>query len=322
MSEPGPTPTPAAGEADARIARLGRIVEAIAEHPDPEVRDAAAELLEGLRWLHAEGLARLVDLLARDAALFREALDDPHVSNLLLLHDLVVVDERDRAAAALESVRPFLRGHGGEVQLVAVDEGVVRVRLLGACHGCPSSTATLRQGIERALAEGLPGFRALEVEEGPSGPASGPDPGALDGPDRRAERSAHGDPVSFVPVETLTALEEKARGSGPEGAGDGDGDGGEAVIGPLDDVPEGLHGFLADAVPILLVRIGGRTRAYRNACPGSLLPLHLGAVEDGAVVCPWHGCRFGLETGERIGAGPPLEPLEVEVAGGEARVRW
>lgn len=319
-----PKPDPVPDGPGPRVERLGEIVEALADHPDEAIREAAVELFEGLRWLHAEGLARLVDLLARDSDLFREALDDPHVANLLLLHDLVVVDERDRAAEALESVRPFLRGHGGEVELVAVEEGVVKVRLLGACDGCPSSSATLRQGIERALVEGLPGFRALEVVDGP--PGAPPVGAGLDGPDRRGERSAHGDPVSFVPVETLTALEERARrtrepGDRPDGADD-HAEGGEAVIGPLDDVPEGLHGFLAGEVPVLLVRVGGRTRAYRNVCPGSLLPLHLGGVEDGAVTCPWHGCRFDLATGDRIGAGPALEPLELEISGGEARVRW
>lgn len=319
-------------EADARIARLDAILEAFAEHPDASVREAAAELFEGLRWIHAEGLSRLVDLLAEDRDLFGKALDDPHVANLLLLHDLVFVDERTRALEALETVRPLLRSHGGEVELVAVDDGVVRVRLLGACDGCPSSTATLRQGIESALAEGLPGFAALEVEDGPGGPTAeaataggaSPSPRApagLDGPDRRQARATSGEPVSFVPVETLTALEEKVReeGSptetGPTGTR-------EAVLGPLDDVPDGLHGFLAEGYPVLLVRSGGRLRAYQNTCPGSILPLHLGAVEEGAVTCPWHGCRFDLDSGRRHGEGPPLHPLEVEVVDGETRVRW
>lgn len=308
----------APNETEARIARLDAIVEALADHPDEAVREAVGDLVAGLHWLHAEGLTRLVDLLSEEPDLFRKALDDPHVANLLLLHDLVVVDERNRAAEALESVRPFLRGHGGEVELIAVDEGVVRVRLLGACDGCPSSAATLRQGIERALIEGLPGFRALEVSDGGSTTATGP---GLEGSGHREQRVAGGEPVSFVPVETLTALEEKVRqvekdgGHAPEEARD-------AVIGPLDDIPHGLHGFLVEEYPILLVRLDDRIRAYQNTCPGSLLPLHLGPVQDGAVTCPWHGCRFDLDSGERIGSGPPLHRLDLEIEGGEARLRW
>lgn len=306
-------------ESEARIARLHATIERLTVHPDEAVREAAVDLVEGLRWLHAEGLARLVDLLAEERELFRKALDDPHVANLLLLHDLVMIDERDRAARALESVRPFLRGHGGEVELIAVDEGVVRVRLLGACDGCPSSSATLRQGIERALIEGLPGFRALEVSDGTASGAPGT---GLEGRDHRSERATRGEPTSFVPVETLSALEEKVRRVG-EPDDEAPATDREARLGPLDDVPEGLHGFLVDDYPILLVRLGGRIRAYQNTCPGSLLPLHLGPVEDGVITCPWHGCRFDLDDGARIGgAGPPLHRLALEIEGGEARVEW
>ncbi|WP_085522881.1 NifU family protein [Tuberibacillus sp. Marseille-P3662] len=62
----------------------------------------------------------------------------------------------------LEKLRPFLLRDGGDVELVNVDEGVVRVRLMGACGSCPSSTITLKAGIERALLEEVPGVRELE----------------------------------------------------------------------------------------------------------------------------------------------------------------
>jgi Fe-S cluster biogenesis protein NfuA len=63
---------------------------------------------------------------------------------------------RDKVEAALDKIRPNLRADGGDVQLVDVKEGVVTVRLLGACGGCPMATMTLRQGIERKLKEELP----------------------------------------------------------------------------------------------------------------------------------------------------------------------
>ncbi|MFC4618386.1 NifU family protein [Camelliibacillus cellulosilyticus] len=64
----------------------------------------------------------------------------------------------------LGKLRPFLLRDGGDVELVNVDdeEGIVRVRLMGACGSCPSSTITLKAGIERALLEEVPGFRELE----------------------------------------------------------------------------------------------------------------------------------------------------------------
>lgn len=62
-----------------------------------------------------------------------------------------------RVRTALREVRPFVQSDGGDVEFVAVDaEGVVQVRLLGACIGCPSSAITLTMGIERTLKERVP----------------------------------------------------------------------------------------------------------------------------------------------------------------------
>jgi len=64
---------------------------------------------------------------------------------------------------ALEEVRPMLQADGGDVELVEVTaDGVVRVRLQGACHGCPMSQMTVKNGIEQLLKERVPGV--VEVE--------------------------------------------------------------------------------------------------------------------------------------------------------------
>ena len=63
----------------------------------------------------------------------------------------------DRVAAALDQIRPMMQADGGDVELVDVDdEGVVSVRLQGACHGCPSAAITLTLGIERVLKQHVP----------------------------------------------------------------------------------------------------------------------------------------------------------------------
>lgn len=64
---------------------------------------------------------------------------------------------------ALESVRPALQADGGDVELVEVTaDGVVKVKLVGACGHCPMSTMTLKMGIERTLKEKIPGVREVE----------------------------------------------------------------------------------------------------------------------------------------------------------------
>jgi len=63
---------------------------------------------------------------------------------------------KEKVEAALAKIRPALQADGGDVELVGVEDGVVKVILKGACAGCPMSTITLKQGIERILKEEIP----------------------------------------------------------------------------------------------------------------------------------------------------------------------
>ncbi|WP_458412023.1 NifU family protein [Schinkia sp. CFF1] len=63
----------------------------------------------------------------------------------------------------INKLRPYLQRDGGDCELVDVEDGIVKLRLMGACGSCPSSTITLKAGIERALIEEVPGI--VEVEQ-------------------------------------------------------------------------------------------------------------------------------------------------------------
>ncbi|NIO37843.1 NifU family protein [Candidatus Bathyarchaeota archaeon] len=63
---------------------------------------------------------------------------------------------RDRVQETLQELRPKLQADGGDIEFLGVDEGVVKVRLMGACAGCPMSTMTLKMGVERYLKERIP----------------------------------------------------------------------------------------------------------------------------------------------------------------------
>ena len=70
---------------------------------------------------------------------------------------------REKVEAALEKIRPALQADGGDVELIDVTkDGVVKVRLVGACAGCPMSTLTLAYGIERELKKQVPGVKRVE----------------------------------------------------------------------------------------------------------------------------------------------------------------
>ena len=68
---------------------------------------------------------------------------------------------RERVEEALAKIRPALQADGGDVELVDVNEGVVKLRLKGACHGCPMATMTLQQGIERVLKKEVPEIKEV-----------------------------------------------------------------------------------------------------------------------------------------------------------------
>ncbi|MBW2039807.1 MAG: NifU family protein [Deltaproteobacteria bacterium] len=70
---------------------------------------------------------------------------------------------REKVEEVLKKVRPALQADGGDIELVDVEDGVVKVRLTGACAGCPMSTMTLKMGVERILKEQIPELKKVEA---------------------------------------------------------------------------------------------------------------------------------------------------------------
>lgn len=360
-------------------AHLDQILEELVESADPDVARGLVELVDGLQRVHGEGLRRAAELLARDPELLDDALSDPAVSNLFYLYDLAVVDPEERVRDALESARVMARSHGGELELLDVDEGLVRLRVQWSHDAVSREPETLREGVEWALRERLPGFRGLVIEgldsdlepedadgtgddemfasddayepptdlgagdTGPLGIAAAAD-SAAEGSAGRSGDGAADDPTgagpgptggggvdgrslpvlgdqSVVPEENVGRMEERVRRAKEEAAARGaeaDRTPRKVEVLEADALPATeLHGDLVEDYPVLLLRADGDVRAYRNTCPGSMLPLHFGDREDGTLLCPWHGCRFDAATGERVGdEGASLARLESGVEAG------
>jgi Fe-S cluster biogenesis protein NfuA len=124
----------------------------------PEQREVATELVQALLDMYGEGLSRIV------AACDGVPLEDELVAHLLLLHGLHPVPVRERVLGALDEVRPYLVAHGGGVELLDVVDGVVHLRLEGACNGCPSSALTLTAAVEEAIARAAPDVESVQAE--------------------------------------------------------------------------------------------------------------------------------------------------------------
>lgn len=155
-------------EFQSRMGQIDELVEEIQTQADPAFRDRAIKLVELLLEVHGNGLNRMMELVADTGpagdALIEGFAADPLVSSLLLLHGLHPLDFETRVRQALDKVRPYLNSHHGDVELLGAEEGVIRLRMVGSCNGCPSSSLTLKMAIEESLAEMAPDATGLEVE--------------------------------------------------------------------------------------------------------------------------------------------------------------
>jgi Fe-S cluster biogenesis protein NfuA len=150
-------------EVAAALGQLDDLIRMFAQHPDEGVQDAVVAVLRAVDAVHRGALQRLAALL--DArSLLDEALADPHVGLLFELYRSgEYEDEKARAEAAIDGIRPYVEAHGGRLEVVAAEGGVIGIRLLGACAGCSASNETLRDVVEDALRTELPEFVRMDV---------------------------------------------------------------------------------------------------------------------------------------------------------------
>ncbi len=178
--------------------RVGELAETLLTHPDPKVREDVEELLDWIDVFHREGLGRLVEMIRswRGEIFLESVARDDVTGTFLATYDLGELpdgrsDAEDAVAAALEEVRPYVESHGGTISVESIKDGVVKVRMLGSCDGCPSSAVTLTGGVETALREHWPNFRRLEVV----------DPDAEDGADGNGHaHGGEGEPVQLLQI--------------------------------------------------------------------------------------------------------------------------
>ena len=167
MATTDPTTTDARDPA-ALMQRVEELTESLDQIGDPFARAAADDLVSAVVDLYGEGLERILRALEEagpvGSRLAQGLAEDGVVSSLLLIHGLYPVPLDQRVQEALESVRPYMHSHGGDVELISLEDGVARLRLQGSCHGCPGSAATLEQAISDALAEAAPDLAGLVVE--------------------------------------------------------------------------------------------------------------------------------------------------------------
>ena len=222
--------------------------------------------------LNKEAFTRLVRALKTEPAalaILKEAVADEVIYAVLRHHGIVKATLHERVEDALETVRPSLESHGGNVELVEImpPETVV-IRLLGACDGCPASALTLSEGVEKAIKEHCPEITTI----------------------KKAKGGVTAAPVDGVKINFVSPF---ARGE----------DAGWVFVCKLDTIPEGnIKVATVSNNEVLLSRFDNKVTCYQNACAHMGMPMDMGDVSNGILVCPHHGFEYSLQTGECLSA--------------------
>jgi Fe-S cluster biogenesis protein NfuA/nitrite reductase/ring-hydroxylating ferredoxin subunit len=274
-----------AGREEALVARVEELTARVEELADPEVRALADDLAAAVVQLYGEGLERIFAALEPDVQ--AHLAQDGVVASLMLIHGLYPVDVETRVREALDSVRPYLESHGGDVELLGIADGVARLRLEGSCSGCAASQSTLELAIERALQETAPDLLGIDVE------------GVVAAPPRRAEPD--GD-VEWVELEGVAGL-ERGRMVGA---------GGGLMVDGNTARPPGL----------MIANVAGTLLAYHDACAGCGATLTGGTLLGGMLTCGGCALQFDLPRAGRCLSDDQLQlrPVPLLRNGGPVRV--
>ncbi|GAC1399318.1 MAG: NifU family protein [Mycobacterium sp.] len=245
-------------------------------------RERAEQLVREVTDLYGAVLARMMGMaLAADRDLARRFAADDLVASLLLVHGLHPYDVERRVSDALDSVRPYLGSHGGDVSLLGVVDGVVRLQFQGSCKSCPSSSVTLELAVEDAVRAAAPEISSIEVIA-----------------------PEQGSGASVIPVESLLS---RVHANGHRSTA-------WQQVPDLAELADGeIGGFRVAGMTALACRIGDDVFAYRDrcaSCTGSLAGARLSGV---VLCCPGCGSGFNVvRAGSGVGGGDThLEPIPV-----------
>jgi Fe-S cluster biogenesis protein NfuA/nitrite reductase/ring-hydroxylating ferredoxin subunit len=273
--------------------RIEVLLGELRQEAPPQVGAKVEEVVGLLVELYGAGLERILEVVNEDAdtagPLLKRFTDDKFIESLLVLHGIHPVDVDTRIEAALDQARPYLGSHAGGVEYLGVDDdGVAHLKLEGSCHGCPSSTVTVKLTLEQAIAEAAPEVLRVQVEGVAEAP-TGPSPSLLQiqtrpGASSNGSDSASDAASSWMPVD--------AEGLLP----------GEKRI----QLVEGMEVVICSAV--------GNLYAYRNACASCGASLFDAALLDEALRCSRCGTLYNIRLAGRSvhtsdGSSVHLDPL-------------
>lgn len=159
------------------IQRIGGLVQEIESIADPAVRATTRDLVQSLMELHGAALEKATDIITEAGEPGTNIIDrlgrDPLVSSVLILYGLHPESLETRVVKAVDRMRSQLRKQGCEVELLSVQDGVIRLRVETGSHTCGSTAKTVQSSLEGAIYDAAPDLTSLIIEGFEEKPASG-----------------------------------------------------------------------------------------------------------------------------------------------------
>jgi Fe-S cluster biogenesis protein NfuA/nitrite reductase/ring-hydroxylating ferredoxin subunit len=148
--------------------RIQKLINRIEQLPQPVARELIQECMEAVLAFYGQGLSRILQIVSNAGSegskVYGDLIQDDVIRGLLLIHDLHPLSLEARLLEALDKVRPYLKSHGGNVELTSLENGIARLRLQGTCKSCASSSVTLELAIRHAIEQACPDLMHFEVE--------------------------------------------------------------------------------------------------------------------------------------------------------------
>ena len=309
--------TGASGSGEDLVARVQELQARLDAASDLATQEVAEELVAAVVQMYGAGLETIFRTLATDGEagerIAAGLAEDPDVASLLLIHDLHPVPLETRITEALEKVRPYMESHGGNVELISLEEGVARIRLEGSCSDCKASSATLELAIKQALEEAAPDLWGLEVEGINEDPTTGMPLPMAEAP----EPTGFELPVFNVgPAEgaSLPMAGQAAPPPPPRSWYDIDGIAGLGLAKVIATDVEGNG--------LVIANVDGTLLAYHNRCAAcGDEQLDRGELTAGALACPACGRSYFLPRAGRSLDGDNLQLEPVPLLQEQGRVR-
>lgn len=230
--------------------RMQQLIEQVDEIKDLKVKELVQDCIQEILTFYGNGIERIINILMHENSsaatkIINDLIGDSFINGLLLIHDLHPFDLHTRLNLALEKVRPYMDSHGGNVEIVSLENGTACLRLSGTCKGCASSSLTLELAIKQAIEEYCPDLQDLQVD------------GVVEPASKK--------PAANLPKQATVAPEWQ-------------------TVAGLENLAENeIQVRQLNGVNVVICKANGKLVAYRDGCPACEMPLS--KLEGAVICC-------------------------------------